>query len=367
MTLETTRGRPGPDRPGVFGVDGDAVVVDRSRHLAIVGSPAPDGFAEQAGDGRVAGDNTPRHHRLPRPRFHLQVLGQLVGDVVFPIDIIGVGQDRPEARRVDLVPAQEGTVPGPVEAVEGPVFHLEPIAEPRLGRVAVAELEKLLVPEMINLRPVDDVGLAPEVPSQKRRAILDDLGRLGEEPEDLFPDLEVVETKPGGRLGLDGQAVRGDELGVRIFPPYPVGSRVDIDLDDDSKADLPGPVDDGAQGAEIVPVLLRLAVRSLDPRADGVEAQTFDLFQVLFPQAGRFGRHFFEHRSPGLPSGIPDRDREELILSLGRKNRTEKDGQKDRQKRRSLWQAFIPEYAHLEFSSFRLAKESPAALSLSRL
>ena len=89
--------------------------------------------------------------------------------------------------------------------------------------MAVAELQILRVPEMVNLRPVDDMGLAPEVPSQEGRPVLDDLGGFGEEAEDFLPDLEVVKAEAGSGLGIDGQAVRGDELGVRIFSSHPVG------------------------------------------------------------------------------------------------------------------------------------------------
>src|SRR4030067_391653 len=52
-------GRPGPDRPGVLGVDRNAIVVDRGGPLAGIGRPAPDGLAEKAGDGRMARGGPP--------------------------------------------------------------------------------------------------------------------------------------------------------------------------------------------------------------------------------------------------------------------------------------------------------------------
>ena len=196
-----------------------------------------------------------------------QVLGQLVGDELLPVDVVRERQDRPVAGRLDLVPRLDRPVPGLVQGLDGPVLLLQPLPEAGLGRMAVAELDVAEVADVIDLGPVDDVGLAPEVPAVEGGLVLDRLRRLGEEPEDLLPDAVVVEAEPGRRLGLDGDAVRGDELGVGILRLDPVGGGVDVDLEDDLEARLGGQVADGPEGREIVrPSSFSQAVHSIQQR-----------------------------------------------------------------------------------------------------
>ena len=194
-----------------------------------------------------------------------------------------------------------------------PYFFAEPFPEAGLGRVAVAELDRREVADVIDLGPVDDVGLAPEVPAVEGGLAFERPRGGLEEAEDLLLDAVVVEAEAGRGLRLDGDAVRGHELGVGVTDADPVGRRVDVNLDDDPQARLPGQVGEELEAREIVLPFALFAGRPLDPRPDGVEAEPLDLVDVLLPGLPRLRRHRLEHGRPGLAARVPDRHGEKAL------------------------------------------------------
>src|SRR5436309_10705936 len=95
-----------------------------------------------------------------------EIVGQAVGDKRFPVEIVRVAQDRTEARRFDIGPGRELAVPGAVERGERAILAPKPRAKRRLRRPAVAELR---VRDVIDLGPIDDVRLTPEIPAVETR------------------------------------------------------------------------------------------------------------------------------------------------------------------------------------------------------
>ncbi len=349
----------------MLGVERDAVIIHACGHFSVIGRPAPPRLAKNAGYGGMACGNALGNDRLDGPSLHGQVLGQFIGNKIFPVDVVRVRQDGAVPGRLHFLPALEGPVPGFVQAAQGLVFHFEPFPEPRLRRRTITEFHVFQVAHVIDLGPVDNVGLAPEVPPQEGRLVLDDPGRLAEELENPLAHLRMVEAKPGRSLGFDSYAVRRHEFGVRVFFPDPFRGGVDINLDDDPKPEFPGEVDERPQGAEIILAFFRLAGGPLHPATDRIEPEALDLLQVFFPETRRVSRHFLKHRRPRLSSGIPDRNGKKVLVLGGSESRPgapppkqEKGPNQGRRRR------FIGVELHCCFSPVPLfLKDSPTTLS----
>ena len=149
----------------VLRVEGRPVVVDLGRHRPVVrlALPVVRGREEPHARG-VARRHAVRGAALRRLVPRAQVLAELVGDELLPVDVVGVREDRAEPVRLDLLPRRVAAVPRRVERVERAVLLRQPQAKARHGAPAEAELRAR---DVGRVRPVDDVGLAPEVEAEE--------------------------------------------------------------------------------------------------------------------------------------------------------------------------------------------------------
>src|SRR6202022_624223 len=88
---------------------------------------------------------------------------------------VRVRQDRAQSIRLDLIPRFETPIPRAVERVERTVLVLQPSAK---ARDAIRTETKLRTAHVRRLGPVDDVRLAPQVPSEEGGAVFHALGEL---------------------------------------------------------------------------------------------------------------------------------------------------------------------------------------------
>src|SRR5216117_874753 len=152
-----------------------------------------------------------------------EIVGQAVGDERFPVEIVRVAQDRTEARRFDIGPGRELAVPGAVERGERAILAPKPRAKRRLRRPAVAELR---VRDVIDLGPIDDVRLTPEIPAVETRIARRDARHGGVEIIHELPDFRIVGTESWRYLRRDRDAALRDEAGIGIRFTDPVRGRV---------------------------------------------------------------------------------------------------------------------------------------------
>src|SRR5881628_4191663 len=126
-----------------------------------------------------------------------EIVGQAVGDERFPVEIVRVAQDRTEARRFDIGPGGELAVPGAVDRGERAILAPKPRAKRRLRRPAIT---KLRVRDVIDLGPIDDVRLTPEIPAIEARITRRDTRDGGVEGVDEPADFGVVGAEAGRDL-----------------------------------------------------------------------------------------------------------------------------------------------------------------------
>ena len=163
------------DSVGVLRIERCAPVIDGARRLPIVRiSVAIERAGEKIRRGGVARRHRVRQHRLHTLIPRAQILGHLLRDEEAPVDVVRVRQDRAQAVRLHVVPRFESAIPRAVEGIERAVLVLQPFSKTGDGVRAEA---KLRVPHVRRFGPVDDVRLAPEIPSQKRRLGLHALGK----------------------------------------------------------------------------------------------------------------------------------------------------------------------------------------------
>src|SRR5215475_1762414 len=171
----------------------------------------------------------PRINCLHHSVADLQVFGQFVAVVNAPIHEIGVGENSSVSRRLRLAPLSERPVPGFIKVVECAVLQLQPFAKPGYAAWAIAEHRFGLVS---NSRPVKCSRLAPQIPSVKCSAPHGVARDFLKESQDRFANSGMIEAVsrsclPGNRL-----AILSAVTPIRILLSYPLGSRIDIDLND---------------------------------------------------------------------------------------------------------------------------------------
>src|SRR5216117_497470 len=123
-----------------------------------------------------------------------EIARETIGDECLPVEIVRVAQDRTEARRFDIGPGRELAVPGAVERGERAILAPKPRAKRRLRRPAVAELR---VRDVIDLGPIDDVRLTPEIPAVETRIARRDTRDGGVEGVDEPANFGVVGAESG--------------------------------------------------------------------------------------------------------------------------------------------------------------------------
>src|SRR5690349_5002497 len=150
-------------------IQAHAVVVDALVHHPVVGiAVAIPEQSKNAGHRGVAGGHVFRPDLLHRKVAQLQVLRELVSGEDTPVDVIGIGKDGVEARRLDLRPIVEIAVPSLLQRVERTVLPAQPLAKTRQRRWAKAELRAWNIGD---LGPVDYMWLAPQVPAEECLAL----------------------------------------------------------------------------------------------------------------------------------------------------------------------------------------------------
>src|SRR5690606_18699325 len=135
------------------------------------------------------------------------------------------------------------------------VLALEPAAE--AGERVGAETE-LGVLDPGGVRPVDDVRLAPQVPSEERAARARPCGERGIERRVGRADALMTATVPGRRLGADCLAIRRDEEAVWKALAYPLRRRVHVDLQHDPEVVLFCQFEQHVERVELVAPWFRL-------------------------------------------------------------------------------------------------------------
>jgi len=100
-----------------------------------------------------------------------QIFSQFIGDKFLPVNIIDVSQNGTKARRFDFSKGFKG--PGArlrSGLLSYRIFLPASVLNQGLTRGTITKLEIIQITEMINLRPVNDMGFAPQVPAVKRPA-----------------------------------------------------------------------------------------------------------------------------------------------------------------------------------------------------
>src|SRR2546422_5164556 len=141
-------------------------------------------------------------------------------------------KNRRSAWGLDLLPALEPSVPGGVQGVQRAVLSLQPLSEACLAVRAETELG---IREEREVSPVDDVGLAPNVPTiESDRAVR--LARQGlKEFYDFRAHAGMVDAEAGGRLRFDDEAAPVNKVAVGVALSDPVRGRVEVCLNDDAQ------------------------------------------------------------------------------------------------------------------------------------
>ena len=301
-------------RRRVLGIRRQTPELDDTRHFPVVRrSAAGERARHQRRRGRVAGHHPARRFFQHLVRLHLQVLGDLVHHEVAPVDVIGIGKNRAEAGRLDLLPGCEASIPAEVDGVQSPIFRLHPVLKPSRRVAAETELRRVQEPHR---GPVDDVRLAPEVPAVKRTVASRLPRQRREEIQDALPHLRVIEAEAGRSLRLHYIAAVGDEFAVRIPHADPVGSRIDVDLDDCPQAGFIRQLEHLAELPQIILIGGWLGRGPVHPGLHGVEPKVLDLFQILPPDLTVPLGIGLEHRRTSLAAAIPHSERKEGILTL---------------------------------------------------
>ena len=133
-TSRSTNGR-------VLRIERRAVEIHLPRHRPVVGLAFPVVRRRKQADARrVAGDDRVGSDALHRVVAVAQVFAQLVGDERLPVDVVGVGEDRAQAARLDLIPRRNLRYQASFSCVDRAVLLLQPRAEARHGVRAEAEL-----------------------------------------------------------------------------------------------------------------------------------------------------------------------------------------------------------------------------------
>ena len=147
--------------------------------------------------------------------------------------------------------------------------------------------------------------MASRLPRQRR-----------EEIQDALPHLRVIEAEAGRSLRLHYIAAVGDEFAVRIPHADPVGSRIDVDLDDCPQAGFIRQLEHLAELPQIILIGGWLGRGPVHPSLHGVEPKVLDLFQILPPDLTVPLGIGLEHRRTSLAAAIPHSERKEGILTL---------------------------------------------------
>src|SRR5215813_5379011 len=171
----------------------------------------------------------PRINCFHRGVADLQVLGQFVAVVNPPIHEVGVGENSSISWRLRLAPLSERPVPGFIKVVECAVLHLQPFAKPGYAAWAIAEHRFGLVS---NSRPVKCSRLAPQIPSVKCSAHNSVAGDFLKESYDRLANAGMVEAVSRSCLRGNRLAILSAVMPIRILLSYPLGSRIDVDLND---------------------------------------------------------------------------------------------------------------------------------------
>src|SRR5688500_5009388 len=120
-------------------------------------------------------------------------------------------------------------MPRAIEIFQRAVLAPQPGTEARLRCVTVAELR---IGNVVDVRPVDDVWLAPQIPAVE-------VGMLGSNLRDgcvktvhELAYFRIVRAVSRRRLRGNARPVLRDEQRIRIRRAYPVWRRIDINLDE---------------------------------------------------------------------------------------------------------------------------------------
>ena len=123
----------------------------------------------------------------------------------------------------------------------------------------------------------------------------------------------MIEAETGRRLRGDGLPVLSDQMAIGKFQSQPVGRRVYIRLDDHLKPNLFGELEHEIELIEVILAGSGLAGSPFHPGPDGVEAECFNLEQILAPGLRGISRDRLQHGGAGLASGVPDGDGKEAF------------------------------------------------------
>src|SRR6266568_59412 len=245
-------------------------------------------------------------HRVTLPdgvHARFQVACQLVANESAPIEVVRVRKYGREAGRDNLIPGVKVAVPRSVQRIERLILPLQPLAKPGLSVLAIT---KLGIREEGKFRPVDDVRLAPDVPAIESRRAIRIARKLLEKPDNLPAHARMVYAESRCGLRIDDRATPIHEPAIGEFEADPVGSGVEIDLNNDAKAPLLRQAQEEVKIRKRKLTGLWFRSRPVNPRLDRIEAGHFDGVKILAPSLGAGRIHGFQHRRPSFAATVPD-------------------------------------------------------------
>ena len=273
-------------------------------HLPVIRlAVAVHGGGEERRRGCVTGDGMSAVRSADGVHSGLEITGQLIVNKGAPIEIISVGKDGGEARRLDLIPGFEPSVPSRVERGEGLVFGRQPFAEARLCVRAEAELG---VNEVGKVRPVDHVRFTPNIPTVQGWRFVSLPRQRFNESDQLSPHAGVIDTVAGSGLRIDHRPAAINKAAVRVSLTHPIRGGIRVNLHDHPQAPLLSKLHQQIEVFEMELAWFRLYGCPVYPAFNRVKADRFDAVEIFTPAGSAGGIYGLEHGSARFSATVPD-------------------------------------------------------------